>query len=54
MQIKLSSLRFGVFRREPGKKKEGKKEEEKNQDRWRKNTHKNFYCRVEKICQSNE
>ena len=34
--------------------KEGKKEEEKDRDRGRKNTHKIFFCRFEKICQSDE
>ena len=57
MQNKSVSLHFMVFIKGPckgsrGKKKEG--EEEKDRDRRRKNTHKNFYCRVEKICQSDE
>ena len=58
MQTKSVSLHFMVFIKSPhkgsrGKKKEGE-EEEKDRDRGRKNTCKNFYCRVEKICRSDE
>ena len=56
METKSVSLHFMVFIKGPRKGSRGKKKkgEEKDRDRGRKNTHKNFYCRVEKICRSDE
>ena len=55
MQTKLSSLHFMVFIKGPAKEARGKKKEEKDRDRGRKkHPQKFFYCRVEKICQSDE
>ena len=54
MQTKLSSLHFMVFIKGPHKGSPGKKERRRKGHAGVKTPTKNFYCRVEKICRSDE